>query len=252
MANFCALSLSGGLDSAVLCASLLDEHGTGAVAPVFFRYGSKHNKWEEEAAQAVAAHFGLALTVVDLTPVFAHAKSALLAHDERDIPKACYEAETMAATVVPGRNLIFASVLASFAESRGLAHIALATHAGDHHLYADCRPTFNAALAAVLRESSDGKLALLTPFSGMSKADIVARGLALDLPFALTRSCYETDEAACGRCGTCRERLEAFALNEAKDPIVYAAQQQVFAKKPCWSDSILKKGRAHGGGESFL
>lgn len=225
MTNFCALSLSGGLDSAVLCASLLDEHGPGAVAPVFFRYGSKHNKWEEEAAQAVAGQYKLALAVVDLTPVFAHAKSALLTHDKRDIPKACYEAETMAATVVPGRNLIFASVLASFAESRGLAHVALATHAGDHHLYADCRPSFNAALAAVLRESSDGNLTLLTPFSSMNKAGIVARGLALRVPFDLTRSCYETGQVACGQCATCRERLEAFAANQAKDPIVYMARQ---------------------------
>ena len=221
MEKYCALSLSGGLDSTVLCASLLDEHGPGAVQPVFFRYGSKHNSWEESAARAVAGRYGLALSIVDLTPVFAQAKSALLVHDAREIPKDAYGAETMAATVVPGRNLIFASVLASFAESRGLAHVALATHAGDHHLYADCRPAFNAALAAVLRESSDGKLTLLTPFSQMTKAEIVARGLALGVPFALTRSCYETDNAACGQCGTCRERLEAFAQNSAADPVQY-------------------------------
>lgn len=225
MANLCVLSLSGGLDSAVLCASLLHKQGAKAVAPVFFRYGSKHNKWEEEAARAVAGHYNLALTVMDLTAVFVHAKSALLAHDARDIPKACYGAENMAATVVPGRNLIFASVLASFAESKGGDSIALATHAGDHHLYADCRPSFNAALAAVLHESSDGNLTLLTPFSSMNKADIVAKGLKLSVPFGLTRSCYETGKAACGRCGTCHERLEAFAVNKAKDPIAYAAQR---------------------------
>ncbi len=222
MKPFCALSLSGGLDSAVLCALLLEQHRTGSVVPVFFRYGSKHNPREEEAARAVAAHYGLDLTLVDLSPVFSHVKSALLAGDERPIPHTNYDAASMASTVVPGRNLIFAAVLASLAESGGMRHIALATHAGDHHLYPDCRPAFNTALAATVRESSDGSLSVLTPFNAMAKADIVAQGLRLKVPFALTRSCYEADALACGRCGTCRERLEAFACNGVEDPAEYA------------------------------
>ena len=215
------LSLSGGLDSTTLLASLLDEHGRDAVTPVFFRYGSKHNEREAAAATAVAAHYGLELVVFDLRPVFGQLSSALLAHDGRAIPKAAYAEDNMALTVVPGRNLLFASVLAALAESRGAGRVALATHAGDHALYPDCRPTFNEALTAAVRESSGGAVGVATPFSAMSKAEIVALGLVLGAPFALTRSCYESGEKACGQCGTCIERREAFAANSVKDPAAY-------------------------------
>ena len=217
MGNMTVLALSGGLDSTVLLAMLLAEAHTGAF-PVFFRYGSKHNAWEEAAATKVATHYGLALHVVDLVPVFASVQSALLGHDSRAIPACGYDASTMAQTLVPGRNLIFASVLASLAESRGIPAVALATHAGDHHLYPDCRPSFNLALDSVLQESSAGAVRLHTPFSAMNKAAIVTLGLRLGVPFALTRSCYADSAVLCGLCGTCRERADAFAANGLVDP----------------------------------
>lgn len=217
----CIVSLSGGLDSTVLLGSLIADCGGEAVTPVFFRYGSKHNEREEAAARAVAAHYGLELILFDLRPVFGRLSSALLVHDGRAVPRAAYAPDNMAQTVVPGRNLLFASVLAALAESRGIGGIALATHAGDHALYPDCRPSFNAALAAVVGESSGGKVGVATPFADLGKAAIVARGLSLGAPLHLTRSCYESAETACGACGTCTERLAAFAANGVKDPVGY-------------------------------
>ena len=211
------LALSGGLDSATLLATLLAERHT-PVFPVFFRYGSKHNGWEEAAAVKIAAHYQLELHCVDLVSVFASVQSALLAHDSRPIPEEEYQADSMAQTLVPGRNLIFASVLASLAESRGFSTVALATHAGDHHLYPDCRPSFNASLDQTIQESTNGAVRLYTPFNAMHKADIVAKGAKLGVPFALTRSCYAEREKGCGVCGTCRERRSAFTANGLIDP----------------------------------
>jgi 7-cyano-7-deazaguanine synthase len=91
-----------------------------------------------------------------------------------------------------------------------------------NYLYPDCRPSFNAALVNTIRESSDGKVRLMAPFSFMDKAAIVAQGIRLGAPFSLTRSCYEDQMLSCGGCGTCRERLVAFAANGIADPIVYA------------------------------
>ena len=216
-------SLSGGLDSAVLCAMLLEERRRHPVLPVFFRYGAKHGPWEEDAAHRVAEYFSLQLTLVDLRAAFSHMTSPLLAADTRPIPKADYDRASMAHTLVPGRNLIFASFLAAIAESRQADALALATHAGDHCLYPDCRPAFNAALAGVIMESSEGKVRLLTPLDGMDKAAIVAQGIRLGVPFALTRSCYENQPVSCGECGTCRERLAAFAANGITDPLAYVA-----------------------------
>ena len=216
------LSLSGGLDSTVLCASLLAESGRENVRPVFLRYGSKHNRWEREAAERVCAHYGLHLLAPDISPIFAQLGSALLGHDSRRIPEAGYDKQSMEQTAVPGRNLIFASILAAMAESAGGGTIALATHGGDHHLYPDCRPGFNESLARTVQESSGGRVALSTPFAALGKSDIVALGLKLRVPFALTRSCYQDSPLSCGRCGTCRERLRAFADNGLEDAIAYA------------------------------
>jgi len=216
------VGLSGGIDSTVLCAMLLAERKYRRVFPVFFRYGSKHGRWEEEAARKVAQYYLLKLTLMDLRAAFSRTSSALLRTDKRPIPKTRYDKESMAQTLVPGRNLIFASFLAAVAESRKADAIALATHAGDHCLYPDCRPSFNAALANAIMESSDGKVRLLTPFGIMDKAAIVALGIGLGVPFSFTRSCYENQAVSCGECGTCRERLAAFAAQGIADPLVYA------------------------------
>ena len=220
------ISLSGGLDSAVLCAMLLAEREHHPVSPIFFRYGSKHGHWEEEAARRVAEYFSLSLTTLDLRAAFAHTASALLAADARPVPRTGYDRASMAQTLVPGRNLVFASLLAAIAESRQAGAIASATHAGDRHLYPDCRPEFNAALAAVIAASSEGRVRLLTPFSDMDKTAIVAQGIRLGVPFALTRSCYADQRVSCGECGTCRERLAAFAANGMEDPLACAGYER--------------------------
>ncbi len=55
----------------------------------------------------------------------------------------------------------------------------------------------------------------------MTKKDIVAKGLALKVPYELTWSCYEGHDKACGVCGTCRDRKKAFEENGVIDPILY-------------------------------
>jgi len=54
----------------------------------------------------------------------------------------------------------------------------------------------------------------------MTKADIVALGLKLGVPYELTWSCYEGSERPCLSCGTCLERTDAFLFNNAKDPLL--------------------------------
>jgi len=54
-----------------------------------------------------------------------------------------------------------------------------------------------------------------------TKADIVRQGERLNVPWAETWSCYKGEELHCGRCGTCVERREAFALAQVHDPTLY-------------------------------
>jgi 7-cyano-7-deazaguanine synthase len=229
------MSLSGGADSATALAFLLGGKvkGTpGAIPPeqvecVLFRYGSKHNPYEQKAAYKVAEHYGVQYHVVDLSSAFELQAEASTLLRGGDVPSGHYEEETMRKTVVPGRNLIFAAVLASVAEAHKFDQVVLGVHAGDHFIYPDCRPAFVAALFDTVKESTEGKVGVIAPLMNHTKKDIIQVGLELGVPYHLTRTCYSGWVPACGRCGACQERLEAFELNGAVDPIAYVTRDLI-------------------------
>lgn len=212
------LSLSGGLDSTTLLAQLKDAGYK--ISLVYFYYGSKHGKHEQAAAIEIASHYDLTLNQIDLSGAMIYTRSNLMLTGD-DIPEGHYEADSMKLTVVPGRNLIFIAMLASLAESHNLEEVWLGVHAGDHAIYPDCRPEFLNAARSAIQFSSDNKVDLVTPHRYNHKADLVKIGLSLGAPYHLTRTCYKNQLIACGRCGSCQERLEAFKLNNAEDPIDY-------------------------------
>lgn len=212
------ISLSGGLDSTVLLA-YLKQNGFD-VSAVGFCYGSKHNVYENKAAEEVADHYGVPFRLIDISPVMRLYKSDLLLSGGA-IPEGHYEAESMKRTVVPCRNMIFASVLAGQAESDGRNAVYLGVHRGDHHIYPDCRPRFLQAMTFAVREATDGKVDLHAPFLHMDKGQIVRLGHDQQVPFHLTRTCYKAQAVACGKCGSCGERLEAFKANGLRDPLAY-------------------------------
>lgn len=214
------LSLSGGLDSAVLLAQLVSEGH--AVKAITFNYGGKHNHHEAMMASRLTdCYKEVSWRCISLSGFMASFQSALTARNV-EVPQGHYEEESMRQTVVPGRNLIFLSILAGMAESDGADAVAIGVHAGDHFIYPDCRPAFVAAANKIVQLSSDGKIAVMAPFQTFTKRDIVARGHDLGVKFQFTRTCYTNKVTACGRCGSCQERLESFALNGLEDPIDYA------------------------------
>jgi 7-cyano-7-deazaguanine synthase len=206
------------MDSVTLLAERL-YLGRECVA-VSFAYGSKHNQYENAAAERVADRWQVELIKIDLTSVMSEIQSDLL-KTGGDIPEGHYEAETMTATVVPGRNMIFTSLLTGIAQSRGITELALAVHSGDHAIYPDCRPEFWEAMKKVVSESTEGRVYAVTPFLTMNKTSIIKLGTEIEVPYDLTRTCYKDQPVACGRCGSCQERLEAFAANGLTDPIAY-------------------------------
>jgi 7-cyano-7-deazaguanine synthase len=213
------LSLSGGLDSSVLLAYMQEEMHN-EVIPVSFHYGSKHGEFEQKAAGQITKYYGLLSYVFDAEDIFAPFKSNLLLSGG-EIPEGHYESESMKQTVVPGRNMIFASILAGFAQSIGASAIVLGVHAGDHAIYPDCRPAFIGHMRNAIEAATDKAVTLHTPFLHSTKADIVKIGLKLKVPFQLTRTCYKQQKIACGKCGSCNERLAAFTANHSIDPIQY-------------------------------
>jgi len=217
------LSLSGGMDSATVLGHYLAKGHE--IIPVNFTYGSKHNVFEKECAKKLCEHYKIDIfPSIDLCFIGDMFSSDLL-KSGGDIPEGHYAGENMKSTVVPGRNLIFASILAGYAESVGASHIALGVHSGDHHIYPDCRPKFVECLRETIDKSSDGKIGVLTPFMELDKENILRIGYNLSdeykVPYELTRTCYKDQERSCGVCGSCCERLEAFDKLGHTDPIKY-------------------------------
>ena len=217
---------SGGVDSTTLLARAVQRHGASNVYALSIFYGQRHDK-EIDAAKAVALHYGVKQRFLDLSAIFADSDSSLLSRSGRDIPQDSYAAQLQEAggkpvsTYVPFRNGLFLSSAASMALSLECSVLYYGAHHDDWagNAYPDCSEAFVEAMNRAIVEGTGGQLHLEAPFVSWSKADIVRQGLALDVPYELTWSCYEGGEQPCGTCGTCIDRARAFALNGVPDPL---------------------------------
>lgn len=224
---------SGGLDSVSLAHRVAADHDLAAL--LSFDYGQRHVK-EVEHAAACAARLGVPHKVVDIRQIGAALSGSALT-DDVDVPDGHYAEETMKITIVPNRNAIMLAVAFGMAAAEKADAVAAAMHGGDHFIYPDCRPGFVAAFQAMQDAALDGyaQVRLHTPYIDGSKADIVADGARLGVPFAETWSCYKGGQIHCGRCGTCVERREAFHLAGVPDPTEYADPAY-------WQTAIAKGG----------
>lgn len=212
------MGLSGGMDSSTMLVKLLQIGYE--VSCIGFTYGSKHNQYENIAAESIAKYYGVEYQLLDLTVAFSAIQSNLL-KTGGDIPEGHYEQDNMSLTVVPGRNTIFAGILLGKAESIDASYVALGVHQGDHTIYPDCRIEYIKALDTLLYLASDYKVEVITPFLETNKIGILEFGFKHDFPYHLTRTCYKDQELSCGICGSCNERIEAFANHGIKDPVGY-------------------------------
>lgn len=217
---------SGGVDSSTALALAVEKYGSDHVIALSISYGQKHTK-ELEAAKAVADYYKVMHRFLDLALIFKDSNCALLSGSSEAIPEASYaeqiaqtHGETPVSTYVPFRNGLFLSAAASIALSNDCEVIYYGAHADDAagFAYPDCSPVFNQAMNTAIYEGSGHQLHIEAPFVHQTKADIVATGLKLGVPYALTWSCYEGGEQPCGKCGTCIDRAAAFAANGVVDP----------------------------------
>jgi 7-cyano-7-deazaguanine synthase len=234
--NKAVVILSGGLDSTT-CMGFAKEAGY-EIYPLTFDYGQRH-RIEIVNARKVADYYGVAdrQKVIELGFLREFGGSALT-DDRIDVPTTSAgsdedgvykEGESeIPVTYVPGRNLLFLSIAASFAEAVGAEALYIGVNALDYSGYPDCRPAFIAKLEEVLAIATkvgvEGEpIRIETPLIDLTKADIVREGTRMNVPYHLTTSCYNGGEEACGECDSCRLRLKGFAEAGRNDPIPYRA-----------------------------
>ncbi|MCD8338701.1 MAG: 7-cyano-7-deazaguanine synthase QueC [Burkholderiales bacterium] len=222
---------SGGVDSSVCLALALKDNKTSDVLSLSFFYGQRHDK-ELESATKIANYYGVEHYLMDLSAILQYSNCPLLKKNPDKIEHSTYAHQLAVndygrvTTYVPFRNGLMLSSAAALAQSlfpQEECQIYIGSHADDAmgNAYADCSPQFNESMGEAIEIGTYGLVKLKAPLVNMTKAQVVGEGLALKVPFELTWSCYEGGDKPCGKCGTCRERIEAFRKNGVEDPLEY-------------------------------
>ena len=214
--------LSGGLDSATVLAIAADQ-GYECYA-LSFDYGQRALT-ELNAAKAVCASVGAKEHSVFSLDLAQFGGSALT-DSSIDVPEG--ETEGVPITYVPARNTIFLSMALAWAEVLHADAIFIGVNAVDYSGYPDCRPEFIKAYEEMAnlatRNGVTGEpFKIETPLIDLTKAEIIQAGHRLGLNYALTVSCYQSDDdgRACGRCDSCRLRAKGFEDAGVPDPTRY-------------------------------
>ena len=215
--------LSGGLDS-FTAAAVARQDGFRLYA-LTVHYGQQHLQ-EIEAARRVGRALGVVDHVelaVDLGVIGGSALTTELA-----IPKdRSLDEDTIPVTYVPARNTVLLALALGWAEVLGAQDLVIGVNALDYSGYPDCRPAYIEAFerlaALATKAGTEGSAVRVhTPLIAWSKAQIIRRGIELDLDYGLTHSCYDPEEDGrpCGHCDSCRLRARGFAEAGVPDPLL--------------------------------
>ena len=220
-----AVLISGGLDSAVLLA---EESTRSIVQPLYVSAGLA---WEP-AERAMLARFldeaalgdrmrPLVSLNVDMRDVYPASHWAITGR-----PPGYYTADEE--VYLHGRNIVLFGKAAVYCAAAKIERLMAGTL--DHNPFPDATPEFRSAMATALSLGLAHPIAIEAPYAQSSKAAVIKRGHALDLPLHLTLSCMnpqwsgvaDTLPRHCGICSKCRERHDAFVEAGVSDDTEYA------------------------------
>jgi len=220
--NKAIVLVSGGLDSTTTLA-IAKDLGFECYA-LSFDYGQRHIA-ELHAASRIAESFGAKdhkIIKLDLGQIGGSALTDKLI----DVPES--PSEGIPVTYVPARNTLFLSYSLAWAEVLNANDIFIGVNAVDYSGYPDCRPEYieayeHLATLATKAGIEGTTFKIHTPLIHLSKADIIKKGISLNVDYAMTVSCYQADVQgrACGVCDSCRFRKEGFKSANLADPTHY-------------------------------
>ena len=213
--------LSGGMDSSTL-AYLAKSEGY-EICALHLNYGQRTESKELSCARKIASLLHAKDFIEVNVGYFSQFGDSSLTDKEIAVEKFDPARAHVPNTYVPFRNANLLSIATSFAEAKGADAIFIGVQSLDYSGYPDCRPQFIEAFQRVidLGTKDTTSITLKTPFIRMTKTDILHMGMKLGVPYEDTWSCYRNEGKACGTCGSCHFRKEAFAAVGKQDPIPY-------------------------------
>jgi len=221
--------VSGGMDSCVTAA--IANHENDELAFLHVSYGQRTEQRERQAFEALADYYNVQLRLAISLEHLARIGGSSLTDVAIAVTPADLSSLAIPSSYVPFRNAHLLAVAASWGEVIGATAIYIGAVAEDSSGYPDCRHEFYAAFQSVidLGTKPETNITIKTPVIHLRKSEIVQKGLELGAPLDLTWSCYQSSEAACGRCDSCALRLRAFCEAGVSDPIPYQLDSNRFA-----------------------
>ncbi len=220
--------LSGGMDSCVCAAIARERHGAENIALLHAMYGQRTENRERQAFDQIADYYRIRERLVVKLDHFRAIAGSALTDTRIQIPENELSApgnadDSIPVTYVPFRNAHFLCVAVSWAEVLGARGVYIGAVAEDSSGYPDCRPEYYKVFQELIRVGTkpETQIEMVTPVIAMTKSEIIRRGRELGAPLHLTWSCYQAEDAACGKCDSCLLRLRAFAEAGIPDPIPY-------------------------------
>jgi 7-cyano-7-deazaguanine synthase len=213
--------LSGGMDSSTL-AYLAKSEGYDIFA-LHLNYGQRTEAKELSCAKKISSLLNAREFVEIDVGYFSRFGASSLTDKGIAVEKFDAARIHVPNTYVPFRNANLLSIATSFAEAKRAEALYIGVQSLDYSGYPDCRPQFIEAFQRVidLGTKDTTHITLKTPFIRMTKTDILRMGRELRVPYEHTWSCYRNENKACGTCGSCHFRKDAFTAIGMKDPIQY-------------------------------
>lgn len=220
--NGAVVLVSGGMDSAT-AAFEAQQRGYDLYF-LHTTYGQKTAEKESECAHRLADDMDVTDFLHIETDHLARIGASSLTDDSISVDDVDLDSDEIPSSYVPFRNANLLSMAVSYAEANDCNAVFIGAHSEDYSGYPDCRPEFFEAFQQVIDIGTKPAttISLEAPFTDWSKTDIAERGIELDVPYDMTRSCYRDEAPACGTCDACAYRLKAFQEAGVKDPIQYA------------------------------
>jgi 7-cyano-7-deazaguanine synthase len=223
--------VSGGLDSVVSLA--IADRDMEIRLVLFCNYGQRALPRERASVIDVAGYYGLPFCEIDLTwlrdlsppGMRGSLAGAGPGTGLEPSPGASDGLASLEDVWVANRNGVFVNAAAAFAERYGCAWVVTGFNREEAEEFPDNTPEFVEALNRSLAFSTLSGVRVVSFTQGLSKRQILAKGVEMSVPLGLIWSCYRDGSAMCGDCASCRRLKSALAsLPEDRRPVIEFSQ----------------------------
>lgn len=214
--NYTAVLVSGGLDSAILLAEMVEKK-IPKVYPIFIRCGLHWENTElvylKKFTNAIKSKNLENLIILDV-PVGDLYKNhwSLTAQNVPDLNT------PDEAVFLPGRNVLLTAKALLWCNLNKVGSLSLGVL--ESNPFPDATDDFFRNITDAVNQSVLGNVKLIRPYAGMHKTDVLKSGM--NYPLEYTFSCIRPiNDLHCGKCNKCAERIKGFQQASIKDPTVY-------------------------------